>query len=91
MTGHGAEVAAEVTHAHWPPVPILRKWSDRPATGSAPAPPPLPAPCSLRWRRLAAGVAAVLVPEAGAGAFPGQASGLWSPASEGPLCISTRS
>lgn len=36
---------------------------------------PLPAPCSPRWRRLAAGVAALLVLEARRGAFPGQAQG----------------
>lgn len=36
----------------------------------------LPAPYSLRWRRLAAGVAAVLALEAGAGTFTGQAAGL---------------
>lgn len=84
-------MAAGLTHAHWLPVPILRKWVGRPAAGPAPPRPLLPAPYSLRWRRLAAGVAAVLGREATAGTFPGQAAGLWSPAPEGPFRISARS
>lgn len=91
VTGGGAEVAAELTHAHWLLVPILRKWVGCPATGPAPPRPLIPAPYSLRWRRLAAGVAVVLVLGAGTCTFLGQAAGLWSPAYEGPLRISARS
>lgn len=91
VTGGGAEVAAGLTHAHWLLVPILRKWVGRPGTGPAPPRPLLPAPYSLRWRRLAVGVAAVLVLEAREGTFTGQAAGLWSPAPKGPLRISAGS